>query len=47
MWLTKDAGEVLWLSGGFASAKWDTEELVARKDEIVEKDLLKARIALS
>lgn len=47
VWLTKDAREKLWLSGRFVSATWDTEELTARKDEILEKDLLKARIAMS
>ena len=29
------------LSGRFVSANWDVDELVARKDEIVSKDLLK------
>lgn len=47
VWLTKDAREKLWLSGRFISATWDTEELTARRDEILGKDLLKARIAMS
>ena len=47
VWLTKDVRETLWLSGRWMSATWDTEELIARKDDIVQKDLLKARIALS
>ena len=47
VWLTKDVKEKLWLSGRWISATWDTEELITRKDDIVKKDLLKARIALS
>lgn len=34
------------LSGRFLSCKWDISELEARFDEIVEKDLLKFRIAV-
>ncbi|KAI1393927.1 NAD(P)-binding protein [Hypoxylon trugodes] len=33
-----------WLSGRYVSAQWDMEELDAKKDEIVEKDLLKFRL---
>ena len=47
VWLTKDAREKLWLSGRWVSATWDTEELTTKRDGILEKDLLKARITLS
>ncbi|KAI0377836.1 NAD(P)-binding protein [Hypomontagnella monticulosa] len=33
-----------WLSGRFLNVKWDMEELEAKKDEIVEGDLLKFRL---
>lgn len=42
VWLTKERRT--WLSGRFASVNWDMEELEGRKDEIVEKDLLKFRL---
>ena len=47
VWLTKDAREKSWLSGRWVSATWDTEELTTKRDGILEKDLLKARITLS
>ncbi|MCJ1355271.1 MAG: hypothetical protein MMC33_005262 [Icmadophila ericetorum] len=37
-WLSTDEAE--FLSGRFVWAEWDVEELKARKDEILEKDLL-------
>ncbi|KAK4556640.1 hypothetical protein LTR86_006211 [Recurvomyces mirabilis] len=40
VWLTKDRKQE-WLSGRFASAEWDVEELSGKKSEVVEKDLLK------
>ncbi|KAF2432453.1 NAD(P)-binding protein [Tothia fuscella] len=43
VWLTKEKRE--WLSGRYLDAKWDVDELVRRKDEIVGKDLLKLRMA--
>ncbi|OTA66796.1 NAD(P)-binding protein [Hypoxylon sp. EC38] len=33
-----------WLSGRFINAKWDMEELQAKKDDIVKKDLLTFRL---
>lgn len=36
-----------WLSGRYVSATWNMEELAARQDEIVAKDLLKFRCALA
>ena len=47
VWLTKDTMEKRWLSGRFLSAKWDVEELVGRREEIVEKDLLKMKMVVS
>lgn len=41
VWLTKDGDKRNWLSGRLISAKWDADELEARKEEIVEKGLLK------
>ena len=47
MWLSNQAGSLSWLTGWFLSATWDVERLVARKDEIVQKDLLKFAMQLS
>lgn len=41
VWLTKEKRGRQWLSGRFLSAKWDVDELLAKRSEIVEKDLLK------
>lgn len=42
VWLTKDAEDTRkWLNGRFVSSCWDKDELVARRAEIVEKNLLK------
>ncbi|KAI9797101.1 MAG: hypothetical protein M1835_002089 [Candelina submexicana] len=35
-----------WLAGRYISCQWDMPELVAKKDEIIEGDLLKVRMAL-
>lgn len=45
VWLTKEEGK-LWLGGRHLEANWDVDELVGRKKEIVEGDLLKTRLAL-
>ena len=34
-----------WLGGRYISCTWDMEEFLGKKDEIVEKDLLKFRMA--
>jgi hypothetical protein len=31
----------MWLNGRLLSAKWDVDELLERKDQIQEQDLLK------
>ncbi|KAI1661898.1 putative oxidoreductase [Daldinia decipiens] len=36
-----------WMNGRFINAKWDMKELEAKKDEIVEGDLLKFRLTTS
>ncbi|MEO8798981.1 MAG: SDR family oxidoreductase [Polyangiaceae bacterium] len=41
-WLTEERRE--WLAGRYVSANWDMPELVARRDEIVERDALKVRL---
>lgn len=47
VWLGGEGGgDRMWLGGRHLVAKWDVDELVRRKDEIVDKDLLKARVAL-
>ncbi|KAI4217778.1 MAG: hypothetical protein LQ349_009031, partial [Xanthoria aureola] len=35
-----------WLAGRYISVNWDMEELFRKKSEIVEKDLLKVRMAI-
>lgn len=40
VWLTKDR-EREWLSGRFLLANWDVEELEAKRDAVVKRDLLK------
>ncbi|KAJ0422229.1 hypothetical protein BJY00DRAFT_280446 [Aspergillus carlsbadensis] len=42
-WLAAERRE--WLGGRYVSCPWDMEELVGRKDEIVEGDKLKIRMA--
>jgi hypothetical protein len=44
VWLTKQRRE--WLSGRWLDARWDVEELERRKEEILEKDLLKFRMTM-
>ena len=45
-WLTSWGEERGWLCGRLLSAKYDVEQLEARRDEIVEKDLLKVKMSL-
>lgn len=45
VWLTKDE-EQKWLSGRWISACWSVEDLLAKKDEIIEKDLAKLVMAV-
>ncbi|KAI1144188.1 NAD(P)-binding protein [Hypoxylon sp. FL0543] len=42
VWLSSESRP--WLSGRFINAKWDMQELEAKKDDIVRKDLLKFRL---
>ncbi|KAI4244925.1 MAG: hypothetical protein L6R40_002831 [Gallowayella cf. fulva] len=44
VYLTQQRQE--WLAGRYVSVNWDMEELFAKKDEIVEKDLLRVRMAV-
>ncbi|TQS32593.1 hypothetical protein Golomagni_07085 [Golovinomyces magnicellulatus] len=41
-WLTQEKRD--WLAGRYISVNWDMEELLAKKDEIIEDDKLKMRI---
>ena len=43
VWLTAERRE--WLAGRYVSVNWDVEELLQKKDKIVEQDLLKVRLA--
>lgn len=43
-WLTQQRRD--WLAGRYLSCTWDTEELMAKKDCIVAKDLLKVKLVL-
>lgn len=45
VWLTKNA-EQKWLSGRWMSVNWPVEDLVAKKDEIIERDLAKMVLAI-
>lgn len=44
VWLSKERRE--WLNGRFVCVNWDVAQLEAKKDEIVERDLLKFRLTL-
>jgi hypothetical protein len=39
VWLSQE--KRMWLNGRLLSAKWDVEELLEKKDSVVEQDLLK------
>ncbi|KAL2132719.1 hypothetical protein VTI74DRAFT_3457 [Chaetomium olivicolor] len=41
-WLAAERRE--WLGGRYVSCPWDMEDLLAKKDEIIEKDMLKVRM---
>lgn len=43
-WLTAERRP--WLSGRYVSVNWDAEELIQKKDDIVERDLLKFRMSV-
>ncbi|KAK5191079.1 hypothetical protein LTR92_008798 [Exophiala xenobiotica] len=42
VWLTKERRE--WLADRYISVNWDVSELLAKKEEILQKDLLKIRL---
>ena len=44
LWLIKERRE--WLAGRYLSCQWDVEELLARKQEIVDGDKLKVRMVV-
>lgn len=48
-WLLRPRGEdkdLMWLGGRHLVAKWDVGELLAKKEEIIRRDLLKAKLSL-
>ena len=47
VWLTKNRKEIGWLSGRYISTKWDVKELLAKKDEVVDGNLLVASVRLN
>jgi NAD(P)-dependent dehydrogenase (short-subunit alcohol dehydrogenase family) len=44
VWLAREKRP--WLSGRYVSCNWDVEQLEGRKNEIVDKDLLKFRMTV-
>jgi hypothetical protein len=45
VWITKH--HMTWLNGRFVSATWDADEILAKKEAIIKKDMLKARLIVS
>ncbi|TID18789.1 hypothetical protein E2P81_ATG05765 [Venturia nashicola] len=45
IWLTKEKRQ--WLSGRYLDARWDIPTLLSKREEILNKDLLKLRMALN
>ncbi|OJJ51217.1 hypothetical protein ASPZODRAFT_12056 [Penicilliopsis zonata CBS 506.65] len=41
VWVTRDPRRLNWLNGRLVSAKWDPDELLAKKEDIIQGDLLK------
>ncbi|TGO68975.1 hypothetical protein BOTNAR_0017g00390 [Botryotinia narcissicola] len=41
VWLSKNIKDLKWMNGRFLDARWDIDELLKRKEDVVEKDLLK------
>ncbi|KAK8124152.1 NAD(P)-binding protein [Apiospora kogelbergensis] len=41
VWLTRNASSMRWLNGRLVSATWDPDELLGKKEEIINGDLLK------
>ncbi|KAI1208443.1 uncharacterized protein F4807DRAFT_152188 [Annulohypoxylon truncatum] len=46
VWLCAEKEKRRWMNGRLLSATWDVEELLSKHKEIVEKDLLKFRMAI-
>lgn len=44
VWLTAERRE--WLAGRYVAVNWDVDELLAKKEKIVNEDLLKVRLAV-
>lgn len=48
VWVSKMVvkGELEWLNGRYVSANWDVDELIARRNEVEERDMLKFAMVL-
>ncbi|KAI4090583.1 MAG: hypothetical protein LQ344_004630 [Seirophora lacunosa] len=46
VWLTRDSRSMAWLSGRYLNAKWDVDELLEKKEDIIKGDLLKASMKI-
>ena len=46
VWLTKDIKDKAWLNSRWLAVTWDVDQLEERKEEIVAKDLLRAKLRL-
>ena len=44
LWLVKERRE--WLAGRYISSVWDMEELLSKKEEIVQGDKLKVKLVV-
>lgn len=47
VWIAKQAQNLQWLNGRLISATWDMDELMSRRQEVEEKDLLKFAVVTS
>jgi len=45
--LTKEPGKMNWLNGRLISANWDMEELMQKKDSVIDEDLLKFEVKVA
>lgn len=47
VWMSTRTRDMHWLTGRLMSANWDMQELLAKKEEVVQKDLLKFALLTS
>ena len=46
VWSTKDINDKTWLNSRWLAVTWDVDQLKQRKEEILAKDLLRAKLRL-